>query len=68
MVEFETKKSKPRWWTTYWIAIVVLIIFSGFAVPFFLNAPLVRTSATKTIKSSKKVLNFNNKGDHGAHA
>ena len=40
LVELEAKKSKPRWWTPYWIVLIVLTIITGFALPVFLNAPL----------------------------
>ena len=40
MAESKTKKPKPKWWTVYWITLVVLTIIAGFALPVFLNVPL----------------------------
>ena len=36
-------KSKPRWWTPYWIVLVVAIIIIGVVIPVFLNFNVERS-------------------------
>lgn len=43
MSEIKTKKPKPRWWKSLWIATLVLTMASG-AIGFFLHIPLERVA------------------------
>jgi len=37
-------KNKPKWWTVYWIIIIVITIIIGVTLPFFEHIPLERAT------------------------
>jgi hydrogenase/urease accessory protein HupE len=39
-VKTQASKSKPRWWTPYWIAIVISTIVLGIIIPLISHIPL----------------------------
>lgn len=41
-VKTQVSKPKPRWWTPYWIIIVIATIVLGITIPFFSQIPLER--------------------------